>query len=199
MHYLLETYLGFKYEYPEPLRIALFNNWLVNTTGNPGKFSELDLMQEHHNFWLKELAQHKGKEFSDNWYRDVLSMHVHHFLRLKEEMENNMDITLKKKTHTSPHLDNEVLATIRACHEHDLHKYHRGCALGHSAVDDFAAGILLLGREGKLEQYIEKVMQHRRLLQDVWGEEGDAADASTYMCQPVVYEDGQLKLPVNDS
>ena len=84
--------------------MALFNNWLVNTTGKPGKFSELDLMQEHHNFWLEELTQHKGKEFSDKWYCDVLSMRMHHFLQLKEEMEANVEITSKKKTiwlHTS--------------------------------------------------------------------------------------------------
>ena len=70
--------------------------------------------------------------------------------------------------------------------------------MGHHTTDDFAAGVLLLGREGKLEQYIEKVMWHRRIMQDMLVEGGDAADASTYMCQPVKYEDGQLKLPVND-
>jgi hypothetical protein len=28
-------------------------NWLVNMTGRPGGFKELDLLQEHMNFWAK--------------------------------------------------------------------------------------------------------------------------------------------------
>ena len=66
--YLLEIYCNITFEYPEATRVALFNNWLVNLQGEPGHFHELDLMQEHFNFWLEELAQHKGKEFSDDWY-----------------------------------------------------------------------------------------------------------------------------------
>ena len=65
-------------------------------------------------------------------------------------------------------------------------------------MDDFAASVSLLGQDGKLEQYIEKVMQHRRIMQGMLVEEGDVADVSTYMCQPVKYEDGQMKLPVNN-
>lgn len=28
-------------------------NWLVNTSGKPGRFKELDLLQEHENFYIK--------------------------------------------------------------------------------------------------------------------------------------------------
>lgn len=28
-------------------------NWLVNTSGQPGRFKELDLLQEHENFYIK--------------------------------------------------------------------------------------------------------------------------------------------------
>ncbi|KAI0081500.1 hypothetical protein K474DRAFT_1671959 [Panus rudis PR-1116 ss-1] len=74
--YLLDMYCKITYELPEATRIALFENWLVNLAGKPGHFLELDLMQEHFNKWLEEMAQHSGKEFDDVWYRDVLSMHV---------------------------------------------------------------------------------------------------------------------------
>lgn len=96
------------YELPDATREALFNNWLVNLAGEAGRFLPLDLMQEHFNFWLEELAQHKGKEFDDEWYREVLSMHVHHFLRLKEEMENVVEIAPHTKKHAEPHLHNEL-------------------------------------------------------------------------------------------
>lgn len=31
----------------------VFNNWLVNTTGKPDAFLEVDLLQEHLNYWIK--------------------------------------------------------------------------------------------------------------------------------------------------
>jgi hypothetical protein len=31
----------------------VLNNWLVNPTGNPNSWVEVDLMQEHMNFWIK--------------------------------------------------------------------------------------------------------------------------------------------------
>jgi hypothetical protein len=34
-------------------RDIVFNNWLVNPSGNPVSFVEVDLMQEHMNFWIK--------------------------------------------------------------------------------------------------------------------------------------------------
>ncbi|KAI0054568.1 hypothetical protein BV25DRAFT_1843569 [Artomyces pyxidatus] len=63
--YLIEMFVNIEHDYPKVTRNALFNNWLVNRQGKPGHFHELDLMQEHFNHWLEELAQHKGKEFDD--------------------------------------------------------------------------------------------------------------------------------------
>ena len=88
------------YELPTATKIALFNNWLVNLKGQKGAFLELDLMQEHFNLWLEQLAQYKGKQFDDVWYRFVLAMHVHHFLRLKEEMEKMSALVPRRKGHT---------------------------------------------------------------------------------------------------
>lgn len=34
-------------------RDAFLDNWLVNLTGKPNSFKEVDLMGEHLNFWAK--------------------------------------------------------------------------------------------------------------------------------------------------
>ncbi|KAG6907428.1 hypothetical protein DXG01_008893 [Tephrocybe rancida] len=78
--YLLELYCNFKWEFSTKLRNAILMNWVVNLHGKPGMFIKMDLMQEHFNFWLEEMAQHKGKEFDEPFYRKVLFMNVHHFL-----------------------------------------------------------------------------------------------------------------------
>lgn len=37
----------------ETFREKHLRNWLVNLSGKKDGFKELDLLQEHHNFWLK--------------------------------------------------------------------------------------------------------------------------------------------------
>ena len=34
-------------------RDIVFNNWLLNPSGKPNSWVEVDLMQEHMNFWIK--------------------------------------------------------------------------------------------------------------------------------------------------
>ncbi|KAI0054730.1 hypothetical protein BV25DRAFT_1996352 [Artomyces pyxidatus] len=193
--YLTEMWCKLTYEFPAGTRKAFFNNWLVNLTGKKGNFMEMDLMQEHFNFWLEDLAQHKGKEFSDEWYRDVLSMHVYHFLRLKEEMEATVELAAVSKQHISPHLDNEFLAALRVCREYDMHTYHEGRDYGHHSQDNFTAGVKLLGRKGKLAAYIDDTIRGRGNATEVLVEPKDAADASTYMRPPMQYVDGRLVIP----
>ncbi|KAI0038499.1 hypothetical protein FA95DRAFT_1505585, partial [Auriscalpium vulgare] len=157
--YLIEMFINIEREYPKATRDALFNNWLVNLEGKPGHFHELDLMQEHFNKWLEEHAQHTGKQFDDPWYRNVLSMHVHQFLRLTRELEKDVHLEARRKSHTEPHKDNELREVIRICHQHDLHLRRNGRDFGHHAQDDFSVGYRKLGAEGKLEKYIKSTLQ----------------------------------------
>ncbi|CAE6411386.1 unnamed protein product [Rhizoctonia solani] len=50
---MLELACGFLYDFPEPLKEAIYQNWLVNPSGLDGHWHELDLLQEHHNLWIK--------------------------------------------------------------------------------------------------------------------------------------------------
>ncbi|KAJ7038344.1 hypothetical protein C8F04DRAFT_1256355 [Mycena alexandri] len=53
--------------WPKPLRNIILNNWLVNPTGNPFSWVEVDLMQEHMNFWIKTIYQAHGSAASWEW------------------------------------------------------------------------------------------------------------------------------------
>ena len=195
--YLLEMFCKIHYELPDATRDALFNNWLVNLAGKPGHFLPLDLMQEHFNFWLEELAQHKGKEFDDEWYREVLSMHVHDFLRLKEELENVVEIKPRTKKHSEPHLDNELREAMRVFREHNLHSHHRGRDLGHHVADSRAKGVSIL-RDGKVADFVQTSMHHRDNEDVTICPDFDhIAEAETYRCQPIHYENGSLQIPTS--
>ncbi|KAJ7885731.1 hypothetical protein B0H14DRAFT_3082249 [Mycena olivaceomarginata] len=41
--------------WPKPIRNIILHNWLVNPTGNLFSWVEVDLMQEHMNFWIKTI------------------------------------------------------------------------------------------------------------------------------------------------
>ncbi|KAJ7755035.1 hypothetical protein DFH07DRAFT_868526 [Mycena maculata] len=45
----------------------VLNNWLVNPTGNPFSWVEVDLMQEHMNFWIKTVYKAHGSAASWEW------------------------------------------------------------------------------------------------------------------------------------
>lgn len=188
-------FCNIEHDYPKATRDALFNNWLVNLKGRPGHFHELDLMQEHFNHWLEELAQHKGKEFDEPQYRKVLAMHVHHFLNLTDELERNVQLNDRTKRHTAPHMNNELQEVLRICRENDLHRRHNGRDLGFHAEDAFSQGHRKLGAGMKLVQYIEKSMQewdNDHVQNEAPGGYEDAA--ATYLHAPIAFEEGQLDI-----
>lgn len=81
--------------------------------GVPGHFLKIDLLQEHSNFWLKDLAQHKGKEFDEPFYHQVVSPNVIEFLGLKNKMEEVVALKRQSKLHGVVGLDNELNAGMK--------------------------------------------------------------------------------------
>ncbi|GLB34361.1 hypothetical protein LshimejAT787_0112450 [Lyophyllum shimeji] len=53
--------------WPKPIREIILNNWLLNPTGKPNSFVEMDLVQEHLNFWIKSYYKAYGSNASWEW------------------------------------------------------------------------------------------------------------------------------------
>ncbi|VDB84770.1 unnamed protein product [Peniophora sp. CBMAI 1063] len=186
--YLIEMLCLIELELRARARMALMDNWLVNLKGQPGHFQERDLMQEHFNFWLEELSQHKGKQFDDHWFRRTISPHVHRFLRIKDQMEASVALKPRRKEHTEPPKTNEIREAMRLCRQADLHRRHDGRLCGSKAEDHFAKGYKKLAFEGKLEKYIEKSLA-------VWRSENverempeGVRDLSVYLHEPIHHD-----------
>lgn len=162
-----------EFELPAATRHALFDNWFVNLPGKPGHFHERDLMQERFNFWLEELAKHKGKEFDDKWYRNVISMHVQHFLNLKGIMESEMGLTPRQTGHTDPPTDNEIAEVLRVCRQNHLHSRRNGRCFGTKAEDHHTMGYTTLGLGGRLDRHVERSLRQ-------WDSENKQLPAPAY-------------------
>lgn len=161
--YLLELYCNFKWEFSPELRQAILNNWLVNLHGKDGEWIEMDLMQEHFNFWLEDMAQHKGKDFDEPFYRSILSTNVHHFMKLKDEMEECVSLESRSKHHSAPTVNNELQALMKHFRNQEVNKYRAGRDEGFCATDDFTRGLDTL-KKTKLKSYITKSCSYSDIL-----------------------------------
>ncbi|PBK64863.1 hypothetical protein ARMSODRAFT_892428 [Armillaria solidipes] len=161
--YLLETYCLFKYEASKTLKDAIWNNWLVNLTGELGSWIEADLLQEHYNRWLEDMVQKHGGRFDDSFYRQTISPNVHCFLRIKEEFESAFELSRRSKSHTSPHLRDEYKILLTIFREEQLHLFRPTRSMGHAASDLLNRGYKRLHEE-KLPEFLKKSTEQALLL-----------------------------------
>ena len=166
MTYLLEVYCLLRYEASEDLRDAILNNWLVNITGELGKWIEGDLLQEHYNRWLEDMVKKRGGDFDDKFYRNTLSPNVNHFLRIKEEIENAFDLSSRGKTHTSSHLRDELQLLLALYKEENLHLFCAGRTLGHAAINQLDQGYDRL-QEEKIDNFISTTTAYMDVITDI--------------------------------
>jgi hypothetical protein len=165
------------------------NNWLVNTTGELGKWIEGDLLQEHYNRWLEDMVTKKGGSFDDPFYRKTLAPNVNHFLRIKEDVEAAMDLSARSKAHTSPHQKNEFHALLAMYKEDELHRYVSSRSFSHKAVNTFELGYAKLEQE-RISEFLKASTSSSDILHDVLQMTG--VKATRHPCSTTVPELGQL-------
>ncbi|KAJ6538763.1 hypothetical protein B0H10DRAFT_1971319 [Mycena sp. CBHHK59/15] len=86
---------------------AYLNNWLVNLTGKINGFKEIDLLQEHQNFWAKVIYNARGSNRSWDW----LSMITVVIFNLRDVMRNvqtQFKIPHHGISHTSPNAAEDI-------------------------------------------------------------------------------------------
>ncbi|KAJ7840470.1 hypothetical protein B0H13DRAFT_2239514 [Mycena leptocephala] len=74
---MLELACNFLYDFPPALQHAVLNNYLANTIGSLGHWLELDLLQEHFNFWIKRLFNSKSHDFDSKYLAEAVGLNIH--------------------------------------------------------------------------------------------------------------------------
>ncbi|TFK45359.1 hypothetical protein OE88DRAFT_1649347, partial [Heliocybe sulcata] len=101
---LLELACNFLYEYPEPLVTALMNNYLVNPSGRPGHWQELDLLQEHYNLWIKVLYNERSKDWDSEFLQNVVALNIKGFSSVRETVLSEMGFSKRSNDHSEANL-----------------------------------------------------------------------------------------------
>ncbi|KAF9011472.1 hypothetical protein BDZ89DRAFT_964051 [Hymenopellis radicata] len=168
VNYLLELYCLFRYEASKDLKDAIWNNWLVNITGELGKWIEDDLLQEHFNRWYEDMIAKHGGTFDDAFFRSTISPNVNFFLRLKEEIETAFELTRRSKSHTSPHLRAEFRILLTMFRIDKLHYFISGRSFGFIAKDTLNIGYASM--YAKLTEFLSRSSEYVTLLTALRGE-----------------------------
>ncbi|KAJ7431690.1 hypothetical protein B0H11DRAFT_1848485 [Mycena galericulata] len=166
MGYMLDLYALLEFECSPELKEALLNNWLINLSGEIGKWLEGDLMQEHYIKWLEDMVSRRGGDFDDKFYRQTISPNVHNFLKIKENIESAFELKRRGKSHTSPHLRDETKILLRMYKEEELHLFRSGRSMGHAAINRFDRGYQRL-EGGKMAEFLERSAVYANILHDM--------------------------------
>ncbi|KAJ7054575.1 hypothetical protein C8F01DRAFT_995323 [Mycena amicta] len=93
------------------LRNAFLMNWLANLSGKPNAFKELDLLQEHQNFWLKVIYAAKGANRSWKWL-GMISVSIFALRNTIRQVQCDFNTSYNSKKHTNPSTEKD-LAILR--------------------------------------------------------------------------------------
>ncbi|KAJ7127537.1 hypothetical protein C8R43DRAFT_897281 [Mycena crocata] len=108
--------------YDPVLKRFFLHNWLVNLTGRPYSFKEVDLLQEHQNFWAKLIYNAKGSNKSWEW----LSMITVCIFTLRDTMrtvQKTFQITGYGERHTVPDMSAEIQTLADALRDEKVQEY----------------------------------------------------------------------------
>lgn len=152
-NYLLDMISFLEIDAGHELRMMFLQNWLVNLSGEAGRYLEKDLMQEHYNEVLEERSKRQGMSWDSKQMRNIHSMTVQHVERIKKELRYALALSPKGWKHTKPHDRPEIKILLEVYRTTQLHTFRRGRQYrsSRSFVDEFAQGIERL--ELKLDKW----------------------------------------------
>ncbi|KAJ6601701.1 hypothetical protein DFH09DRAFT_969262, partial [Mycena vulgaris] len=151
---MLELACNFLYEFPAALQDAILNNYLVNTTGLIGHWLELDLLQEHYNFWIKRLFNSKSHSFDSNHLSEAVGLNIHGFSAIRNYFPRIFGFKKNEGNHRKANTTNDLNALgvhYRADH---IMQYTAG-RNSHVVPNEFSAGFDIL-ESGKLAEFLER-------------------------------------------
>ncbi|KAF8196897.1 hypothetical protein K438DRAFT_1906287 [Mycena galopus ATCC 62051] len=109
------------------LRYIILQNWLANPQGKFNCFVELDLVQEHLNFWIKKIYKADGAGHSWEWL-SLISPCVDILRQLATKINNDIGARQGSK-HSSPDLSADITALMTSLAEHEVYQEKEGRVL----------------------------------------------------------------------
>ncbi|KAK7021545.1 hypothetical protein R3P38DRAFT_2533352 [Favolaschia claudopus] len=138
---LLELACNFLYEWSDDLRFTVFENYLVNPTGRIGHWLELDLLQEHFNFWIKVLFNSKSHDFDGKHLSEAVGLNIPGISKIREQFPGLFGLKKNGQKHRKTlALDDINRLGIHFRDQHIL-EWESGRDQPYLVINEFAKGL----------------------------------------------------------
>ncbi|KAG8706259.1 hypothetical protein FRC09_002499 [Ceratobasidium sp. 395] len=142
--------------WPPKLRDLILQNWVVNPTGRPKAFVELDLVQEHLIYWIKRVYSAHGSNETWEWLTMITPCIA--ALRTLTNDVNEMIGNYRTTRHSSPDKMRDILKIIDSLEKYKVYEVQKGRTFDGKCdpvVDAQALGLagLLWGNAPGLKEY----------------------------------------------
>ncbi|KXN82724.1 hypothetical protein AN958_02062 [Leucoagaricus sp. SymC.cos] len=124
---MLHTIHNINHVFPPEIRKIVLNNWLANPTGKPNAFVELDLVQEHLNFWIKTFYKSHGSNASWDWLE-----HVSPCVEVLHKLASDFHATLGSDQgvkHADANLTKDIQTLMESLDDYDIYQIQPGRVL----------------------------------------------------------------------
>ncbi|KAF9568050.1 hypothetical protein CPC08DRAFT_813857 [Agrocybe pediades] len=154
------------------IRAIILDNWLLNPTGKPNSWVEVDLVQEHLNFWIKSFYKAHGSNASWEWLK-LISPCVDVLRELARNFHDMLGADQGTR-HAEPRLAKDIESLMKYLSEHKVYQIQKGRTLDEDeppVKDVITAGFhsLTTGAKNPLAEYNEAFgrLQRRRRMKSV--------------------------------
>lgn len=144
-------------EFPPALKTAILNNYLVNPLGLRSHWLELDLLQEHFNFWIKRLFNPKSHDFDARHLAEAVSLNISGFSALRDRFPGLFGAKKNSHRHTDASKRDDIDA-LGVHYRHDkILSFISKRDQVYSVQDEFAAGYDILSG-GQLRTFLGRTI-----------------------------------------
>ncbi|KAH7917985.1 hypothetical protein BV22DRAFT_1025352, partial [Leucogyrophana mollusca] len=110
--------------WPKAVHGIVLNNWLLNPSGRPSGFVKVDLIQEHMNYWIKNVYKAHGSAASWEWL-EMIAPCVEVLRHLSKTMNTLLGSKLGS-THEPMDLSTDIPVLMSSPADHDVYKLKIG-------------------------------------------------------------------------
>lgn len=149
---------GLLYEFPNKLKSAILDNYLVNPSGLPGRWHPHNLLQEHQNFALKQVFPDQDTDFDSALLHEVVGPNISAFGYLREGLYQLFGLNHGRNKKSK--LDTSADINILGAHylRENTHVFCQGRRQPFASVDAFSRGYQKL-EGGQLEVFLGRTKE----------------------------------------
>lgn len=129
----------------------------MNPSGKPGGWHELDLLQEHLNFWIKVFFNRRNQEFGTGFI-PVISLNIPGFAHLRSLLEDVIGISSTSGYHHEPKKVEDLILLAAHHKQEDIFTFHPGRTQPFKAKDIFSVGMQKLRDTDQIKRSLAQLL-----------------------------------------